>query len=551
MDFDTKFNYPTPKTPRSSPRLRIKESFKKTFFKSPPVFDVGFPTSLSPISTIETHNYPKGRALSFDYSPTPTLSSNSSLNSAYSQSPSGLTWQDKKHKGPRIKPYIYTQSQQPHHSKLNKRVGSHKCFICDELIQSKLDDENILELKCGDFVHEQCLKIQVIYNIDKSLTSGSFTANKEKLAQIILPVCEGKSCERFTDKIEFVDEEYFDSFLKLAISKSIDYDRKIIDEGEMGTEEHIFGNPFDLSKHHDQRISIIPTQGLKPAIDLPLRLTRDESMFSYRSSIQSTSPSPTLSTINTLDIKMAHHQLLPLEDLKDKLLQNLMSQCTKITLATLSGLGNLRLADSLLIKWGKIQNWDQKNCFLFNKYLVAVVNSSEFKVVDLHDFNISIENGWVKVLGRECVWINSSSPLILEKWCIGLLDCSFNFPSEYLTSTLEVRESTEFVELRESGDSKAMSFESSETYNYIHSSSHTPSLNSASTIDQTRFKFHSTSSVYLDEAAETLAQVTPRVDAYFKDSDSDMDSDDEKIQNVLHNWGSLIKDVEKEISRHY
>lgn len=538
MEFDK-----LPKTPRTSPRLNIIKEFKKTFFKTPPM-DLGFPTSLSPISTMDHYTHLK----SSDYSPTPTISSSSSYFSSPGQSFGPHQMAPTPKKGPKIKPYVFSQSQQLHHSKLNKSIGSHKCFICDELIQSKLDDENILELKCGDFVHEQCLKIQVGFNIDRVVAGGRFTANREKLSQVILPICGGKSCEKFTDRIEFVDEGYFDVFLNLAISKSIEYDRRMIDEmeealtsfskrsnyterasyteGDLARKSYAESSSKQPSSQTNN--SIISTQSkptvnlrntLQPPIDFPLRLTRGESMFSYLSSIQSGSPTPTLSTISNLQTAS---QQVSVDDLKDNLLQNLM-RSTQLTLATLSRLGNLRLADNLLVK--RTGEWEKKACYLFDKYLV-ITSSSEYQMVDLRQFSMAIENGWVKIMSDQCVWLNASSALILEKWCIGLLDCSFSFPAEILTSTL-----TDEVD----------------------------SLNSASTIDQTKFKF---------PQSPPLGTVLSRgsVLSSSQYDSSDDESDDDKIAEILArskvtkvdeyfrednvvDWGSLIEDVEREIHR--
>lgn len=60
----------------------------------------------------------------------------------------------KQHQGPSVVPYY-------HHATVTKNQTGSKCFLCQELLHSKLADESIVKLKCGTLTHEQCI-VQII-----------------------------------------------------------------------------------------------------------------------------------------------------------------------------------------------------------------------------------------------------------------------------------------------------------------------------------------------------------------------------------------------------
>lgn len=452
-------------------KLRL---LKQRFIK-PQVEELRFPTSLSPMSTIDY-------TISLDSSPTPTSSSirSPSIASGDSAADKGLMDLIYKDKGPKIKPYIYSQVQQQSQSlasKFNKNIGSHKCFICEELIQSTLINESILELECGDYIHEQCFQISVDYKIDGLLKASTFTVNKSKLSDMILPVCQGTNCRNMDLKISLIDSDYLNDTLTNAIAKSIEYDKLHLHSDSSSDSSSSISAFSQQTTPPSQSPSVFPTpksqrnsvsrqnstrisrristsnplnlnaqanyniNGLKSPIDLPFRITRGESMVSFpsASSMRSPSPNPSVTTMTEF-IKIKDHDAIPLESLKDQLLQKLTT-CTPLKLNTLIKLGNLRLADKLLVRYEETGPWETRIIYLFKNFLVILDPSHELQLIDLNIFSFFIEGLAVKIFdfgSQKNVWLNAEVPSIVEKWVVGLSDFEFTFPSEFLTSTIRL-----------------------------------------------------------------------------------------------------------------
>lgn len=488
-----------------SPFERKLKSWKKAFTK-PVAEQLLFP-SLSPKSThdsISTYS-----SADNDFSTASSPSSASYLNLMIN-----------KDKGPKIKPYIYTQCQTttPNHKpSFNKRIGDNKCFICEELIQTKLATETILELQCGDYIHEQCFAVAINFKIDKLLQSSTFTASKSKLASLILPICNGKNCQNLPEPITLVDLEYLNQVLTKAITKSIEYDclqlPSYLDHSlsEQESPLHPSRSPVSSPPSHfietpnstppnpyrSSRFSRISTnnknsnldytssgqnsiaskpgssiynssrlsnqsltsslstpfengqssnsyqfQGLRSPIDFSRRRTRDESGLSYPSlaSIRSPSPNPSVYTINDC-IKMRDHHNIPLENLKDQLLEKLVSSCSKFKLNILIKLGNLRLADSLLVRSNDLENWKSQIVYLFDNSLVTFDSTYKHNIFDLDQSSFAIEKSVVKIsntLRNKDIMLNSDIPSIIEKWVVAFSDIGFTFPSDILTSSINL-----------------------------------------------------------------------------------------------------------------
>ncbi|WEJ93088.1 hypothetical protein PSN45_000549 [Yamadazyma tenuis] len=447
------------------------------------------------------------------------------------------------------------------------------------LIYTKLADENIIELRCGDFIHEQCLNVSVECSVNKSLESSTFTVSRSRLADLILPRCRGEYCEHLgsSNRVEFLDTSLHDRLLTSAIVKSMEYDRTQLMRGSYairrdsavlasfaaisssGAMGHGAGAdleprvgvanpgcaPVSRTSYVQSRSNYEPLpevyfntpRNLGPPIDFPSHLDRVESWLSYQTSVRSPSPSITESTANNDTIQMHAHKYISLEVLQDELLQHLLSNYSKITLTTLVKLGTLRLADMLQVRCLEEEDWTQATVYLFENYIVVLKSKENALVCEMANADISFENNLIRIHSHDkSIWLKSNASSILEKWTVSFSDLSFAFPPEFLTSTLHMDGSSTNTRASVLDDSVNIFFERPSSGNSSSATSiQNPMLNVGfgySEPDYNTIKdIMSTLNVN-----DSLLLSGPATEADLKsdyDSDSDCDSDEEKIKGLL------------------
>lgn len=534
--------------------------FKKTSLKSwksklprfnkplPLKHELIFPDSLTPLSpseTISDYLFPQSlsyMSLLLNSNGTDIGDSISSQDSTPTSEIVDLMEYAKQPKGPRIKPYIYSKLDQAKTPKVNKKLGLDNCFICDELIQTTLSEEKVLELDCGDCIHEQCLMTLVDCNVNQLLMTSKFTVVKSQLCSLILPKCYGKHCQQMGQSgenlIQFCDESCIDTIQNNCIAKSVEFDRD---------------NLKDF---------------LNPSINIPFRLSKGESMISDQPSFRSSSPSPTLSTTNTL--KFSDYSSLTVDFLKDKLVRLMLNNCPSITLNTLFTMGELILADELLLKFEEHDDFKPQLCYLFNKKLVIwEATNQDFQILHLDNgFTFATPNPSIlqitqNTIPKTNIWIDTDSSSIIEKWIIGLSDLSYKFPVEIITSTINIFEERSFPWIN---------FEKPEPYTRLSGSTVSlPKANSnnsstPSTLNQTTNMIDDdvsvTDSEYIDSDNEMIKDImndnnnkfpSPTISNYDSSLyDSDYDSDAIQIKSILNKHGgydNLIGALNDEINR--
>lgn len=423
-------------------RQKFKNTWRKKFSRDfKPIKESNFPSSLSPISTIgDGIGFSHSLSISSDLSMCSTTSSSSSMTSGDGDLMGSLS----KSKGPKVKPYFYSHMQKMQNSEYRKNLQKESCFICEEAISTKLAEESIIELVCGDYIHEQCLKISIDVTLKRMLESFCFTTDKSRLIILLYPNCNGVNCRdnQIKAPIELLDTHYNDQLLKSAIRMSIEHDK-----AQLRTSLYL--NTDSLERSFGIKVEpVTPAPIRKPSLreskhflDKDIRNIKAESVVSYYSgpSLKSPSPCPSASTANNNTIQILNHKDLLLDDLKDELLQCLIASCDKFTLSTLLKLGNLRLADNLLTRSSELDKFSSKLVFLFEDYLIVVQSVSDFLMVPLKESLLCFENGVVLIVNNtSTIWMNSPFPSIIEKWVVGLSDSTFDFPPAIITSTLDI-----------------------------------------------------------------------------------------------------------------
>lgn len=505
---------------------KIKKWTRNLKKQSPPSIST-FPLSLSPKSSWDESEYTGTTKHSRNSFALTTCSASSYLSNELPFS-SNHTFEYSE--GPSIKPYTHSVQRLPRssrqsHSLRSKSPNSHQstsfrglgeCFICGDLVLTKLDAECLYELKCGSYLHEQCVTISIDYKIYQALNSGTFTVKRSELESLIFPLCAGNGCEKHL--IEFSDDSVLDKFITRAITQSIEFDKTQLRNTEISSfnsfQLETTGVPIVQSTDLQPRTGPIQPEILHP-LQAPLEIHREASpspdmqlvhpvpprrplapssfrhhtrtpsfllpkqrfltnSYSRFSSLRSETASPINSILYNNDtIRMVHHKNLSLETLQNLLLRSLLTACPSLSLNSLVKFGNLRLADNLVVKTQEKELWATAKVFLFDNFLVICQQFGSMIMCELNSCNFSFEHSLIRIVNQQyCISLDSNAPSILEKWVIALSDFDFDFPCEFLTSTLSVSEDNEVHNIRNEVEEMDLIIESGPTTAEIKHFSH-------------------------------------------------------------------------------
>lgn len=350
------------------------------------------------------------------------------------------------------------------------------------------------------------------------MKAGNFTANTQELTDILLPYCLCPKCDG-RQKCCLIDEDYLDTILHNAIARSIDHDKCELDS-------------FRAS----------PTHPVQQTTASTLR----DSIFSQVSSIRSSSVESARATNSLDDISIIPHRTISLEVLKDRLISELVSNFN-VSLYTLVRLGNLRLADKLLIEDGN--DFVATNCYLFDNYLL--IASPQVKLIDLHKLSFDVKHDTILINGN--IHIKSQKSPIIEKWCIGLLDHYFVFPLEIVSSTICMTLSATNNDTSTDSDTDlpcaplnirrtVAGLESPQNADFLqHSRQITPTINTNSVMDHV-IELNTFNLLDLGINLDNLGVFKEsKSDESEDDDDDDYDSDQEQINLLLNNkWEHMV-----------
>lgn len=367
------------------------------------------------------------------------------------------------------------------------------CFICQEHLEAKLDLEKLISLQCGDCVHEECLQTVVEYNVSRVLADGDYSSLYDipRLRNLIFPKCRGQCCAsaRRSASVcpidsELVESIVFDSVLALKLAKvnrgetsppqlakpfysshsKPDYSSHTKPDYRSHTkpEHQSFSQPeyqsfskqqnrsfpdpdhrshFSLQQSRpDSKYFFKADQTLRPkSIFSDLQLRNISLDFYYNSRPVSLAPSSI--TQATASVRIAEHDRIPLEKLKNTFIKHMLDT-SGIDLSMLVALGPLRLVDQLLVSanGSEYHIWQ---VYLFANYLVlwqtglplllSLTDTLSITTPEYCVIEIRLSSHPAKV-----VRLYSEIGSIIEKWGIALSDPAIIIPSEIFTSTLSV-----------------------------------------------------------------------------------------------------------------
>ncbi|CUM63216.1 uncharacterized protein PRCAT00000786001 [Priceomyces carsonii] len=462
-----------------------------------------FPTSVSPAHSLESFNGVRGsgrRSISPNSDLAPLLRSGGSCDTTYSdpdsifsgtahrsppifqrskslgnQGPSNdllkasnalqEVMSSPRRKGPKVKPFIFTQTQQ--NKPRTNNINDLKCFICDEMLYTKLEHEKLVDLKCGDVIHGECFNITVNFEIEKLLKLNIIDTNDSPLTQLCkcLPHCQGLNCK--TNNISQTMTPFDSSIVdKLFANALLDHKKsKFVQEGpNLSSLSSTLRYTKSLEGSICQSDILSPTfnkkeQSAKNQTGGNLRVSGTvlrsdskkrggvNSLISWRSTSSylrlSRSPSPTasMSTTNTVTVRISKYKEVPLDILKSAFIQYLIDNCSGLQLTSLLKFGELRLIDELLVGYDGL-SYSTKIVYLFENYLVVWNMGSNdcrmFPMIDTFVQTPDVSTLMIsdRKLSHSQIWLNSETDSIIEKWVVATSDFNFKFPSEILTSTI-------------------------------------------------------------------------------------------------------------------
>lgn len=474
-----------------------------------------------------------------------------------------------KERGPKVKPFIFTETQQ---TLQNKPLVTMQCVVCDEALLTKMQSETVIEMKCGCFAHEECFQISLEYQRENFLQTGKHdvVAKVESLVGQIFPQCDNHDVE---EKL---------GYLMIPIDDS--YVDKIVADVLMQQREHVFntkrGNVVALSSTlrspncaNAERNSFENTSTLKtvaPSFTSKLHssLTSEIDGTNYQTNVNrfkeehssmkapsmlramSQSPAGSISTMNTDSIKMNIYKGVSLEKLKGWFMKYFFDNCPR-GYAFTKNFGNVRLVDRLLVKSPNCVLLESKICYLFEKGLVLWNTDDQgFMVFPLESDKLVFEIVNPTTLeiystyfssDSERIVLNSELNSVLQKWMVAISDLEFVFPSEVFTSTIFLP----ITSCRSSCTHEIANFPSQSSRSSSPLLSHFPFssfLSTENSFPNNRATFDDLKHCNLNSHLISEIQKS--------DSDSDSDSDTETIRKVLDKhqkfeFGRLKNDVGK------
>lgn len=261
-----------------------------------------------------------------------------------------------------------------------------------------------------------------------------------------------------------------------------------------------------------------------------------------------------ISTVDSTTPQISSYKNHTIDTVKNQFIRYLMESFSKLTYTQLIRFGSIRLIDKLSISMDSIK-WQELVVALFDNYLVVFADSPLLINMKNVSVNLPVQSVVNLVSNNTEIWLTSVMIKVIEKWVVAISDLSFDFPVELTSSTIEIK-----IEL----DSKKRQLPISPT-----SSESTPttvngmSLAGSYTSIRDGLKLSQNSGKLTSTDLYGLKMNTPKLDkqllrgrlslrnsmASSSNFDSDVDSDQEEIQNLLlkrvgSGWNDLIQNID-------
>lgn len=333
--------------------------------------------------------------------------------------------------GPRIKPYFTTSSR------VESNINQETCFICKDVLETKLDSEKLVPLECGDCIHGECLHANVDILLEKSIKEGALSkfTSEEALESKVLPVCRGKCCllEGISHPVKPIDRNIVSDLMadailsvKLSTISTSVPKRKIFTPSPL-----VFGSENRVSRYFFK-----DNQLLRP------KSTAGQS-YSFNSDRYSLMTETMLEESEALF--SCESLALLLEDTKNVFIKHMLNKYSNFSPLVLVSLGSLRLVDMLQVAFGE-GDFSSLIVYLFSNFIMIETEGNLPKLLPLNgEYSITTpETSVIQFVTTEgkvpILKLNSETDAIIEKWGIALSDLLLILPTDVITSSIKISE---------------------------------------------------------------------------------------------------------------
>lgn len=402
-------------------------------------------------------------------------------------------------KAPKVRPFVAASQL-----KSNGSISGQLCSICDELLVTKLELEQLVQLNCGDCVHSECLVIAAESCADEAVQNKTLSqaSSRVKVESVIFPVCRGSVCTQKLRALPVipVDDEIIRQILDdVMLSLKLTASTNTEETEDSGTWSHdsnkcgslsdslkdswssgasaVFGRTGSAVSGYSETSastaasSIIDTAKRVRNLDLvlsphPILDEFCESGFvayhrdrQFERDTRPTSPAFSNLTNATVSVRISLHQLVLLEHLRSSFIRHMVQSNDSIDFSVLVAVGALRLVDRLQVSFDQ-GDFSEAVVYLFLNYLVIWREGHQVEFFDLRKLSQIHSSSFCVLLLRfdnmsSLVELGSDEDSIVQKWGIALSDPQLVFPLELFSSTILVSEtsiaSKTVVELKSNG----------------------------------------------------------------------------------------------------
>ncbi|GEQ69977.1 hypothetical protein JCM33374_g3653 [Metschnikowia sp. JCM 33374] len=336
--------------------------------------------------------------------------------------------------GPKIKPYFTTSSR------IESNINNETCFICKDVLETKLDSEKLVPLECGDCIHGECLRANVDILLEKSIKAGTFTkfSSETAIESKVLPVCRGRCCvsEGRHHPVNPMEKEIL-SDLMADVMLSVKLSTISTESPHQRSptpNSLVYGVGNRVSRYYFK-----DNQSLRP-ISFAGRFSHQSQMFSneIQESLVETTAEESEEAVPNSNTNMKS-----LEEVKNIFIKHMINSYSDFNLVVLVSLGSLRLVDRLQVAYGGSE-YSQLIVYLFSNFIVMETEGPSPTLFPLNgDYTITTPETsviqFVTTKGQvPTLKLNSEIDAVIEKWGIALSDISLLLPSDVITSSIDV-----------------------------------------------------------------------------------------------------------------
>lgn len=495
-------------------------------------------------------------------------------------------------RGPKVLPYYHNKNQK-------RNQANSKCFICQEYLHSKLIDEELVELKCGTYTHEQCI-LQVIYVNDSmkcyctNNCAHLLLPKKDINMKSMMKVEFGNDNKENDDNFftKSTDKPLISSINLSALSTTLKHNLKISSPSLKNSASSFVATPAKFLKLEGRFNDLrginkpLPTLPLRsPQIDdLWLSPTKSnpnlphfdnsntyrystslpeihDSIYDHKDPIPSRTASIarnksiflnrlSTSTIDSTTPQIHSYKNCSIDTVKNQFIRYLMDNNNQFTYTQLIKVGTLRLIDKLSISLDN-STWQDSTVALFGNHLVVFLDTPI--MMEMNKVNVELPvQSVVKLISPDSkLWLTSVMIKVIEKWVVAISDLNFQFPVEFISSSIELT-------IEPGKRKRQLPLSPLKSISSASSTIRGLNLNNKLSPTDLKFNYYKIDNHLRKSPLEISSSHRSLAASLSSDFDSDIDSDQDIINNILQknsipqkrndDWKDLIQNVDDLIS---